>query len=224
VTVRVAVTRPEPQASDTAMRLAAAGYEVLSAPLLAARPLADPGSAAGIGVLALTSRTAAMLLADHAQFRQIPVYAVGEATAAEARRAGFRFVRSAAGDVETLLPVLRDVARPVVHVCGEDHRGDLVERLLATGIRAERRVIYRMEPRGPLPDTPVDAVLLYSPRTAALYAERAPEAWRSAVCITLSASVADAVRDRPHIVAARPDEDALFAALARAAPGHDMRA
>jgi uroporphyrinogen-III synthase len=203
------------------MRLVSAGYEVLKAPLLVARPLAGPGDAAGVGALAFTSRTAAMMLADQPAFHRIPVYAVGEATAAEARRAGFLHVESAAGDVETLLPVLRNAAGPIIHFCGEDHRGDLVERLLAAGQAAERRVLYRMEPAGPLPDRPVDAVLLYSPRTAALYAESAPTSWRSALCVALSAAVAAAVRDRPHIVAERPDEDALLAALARAAAGPD---
>jgi uroporphyrinogen-III synthase len=215
VTFRVAVTRPEPQASDTAARLASEGYAVVKAPLLAAVPREGPGSAEGIGTLALTSRTAAQLLADRPRFHLIPVVAVGEATAAEARRAGFHEVRSADGDVEALLPMLLDVPGPVVHLSGEDQRGDLVERLRARGQAAERRILYAMEPAGRLPDVdPVDAVLLYSPRTAALFAERATApAWRGATCIALSAAVAAPVADRPHVVAARPDEPALLAAL-----------
>lgn len=219
MTARVAVTRPEPQASDTATRLAALGYCVVKAPLLVPVPRGDPGTPDGVGSLALTSRTAATVLAKHPGFHGLPVYAVGEATAAEARRAGFRLVDSAAGDVETLLPRLAGAPEPVVHMCGEDHRGDLVERLRAAGKAAERRILYAMEPAGALPETPVDAVLLYSPRTAALYAERMPEAWRGAVCVALSAAVAAPVAALPHVVAERPDEASALAALERALRG-----
>jgi len=217
---RVAVTRPEPQASDTATRLAALGYGVLKAPLLVPAARGGPGTARGVGALAITSRTAAMMLAAHPDFHAIPVYAVGEATAAEARRAGFTRVTSAAGDVESLLPLLADAPEPVIHPCGEDHRGDLVERLRAAGKTAERRVLYAMAPAARLPETPVDAVLLYSPRTATLYAQRMPEAWRSAVSVALSPAVAAPVAALPHVVAARPDEDALLAALGSALGRH----
>ncbi|ORE92360.1 uroporphyrinogen-III synthase [Stappia sp. 22II-S9-Z10] len=102
------MTRPEPQASGTARRLAALGYTPLVAPLLQVVPVTGdgteagegPGSANGIGTLALTSRTAALILAAHPAFHSLPVAAVGSATAAEARRAGFTRVNDAAGTVE----------------------------------------------------------------------------------------------------------------------------
>ena len=222
MTLRVAVTRPEPQASDTAMRLADAGYEAVKAPLLRVRPSADPGSPVGVGCLALTSRTAAMILADHPAFHGIPVFAVGDATAREALRAGFTAVTSGGGDVTALFHHLETAPEPIVHLCGADHTGDLVERLVSAGKVAERRVLYCMEPAGALPALPggaVDCVLLYSPRTAALYAERAPHGWRTAPCIALSAAVAKPVARFPHVVAARPDEDALLEALAEVAAG-----
>jgi len=219
VTLRVAVTRPEQQASDTAMRLTRAGYAAIKAPLLRVRPSLAPGSAAGIGSLALTSRTAAMILAHHPGFHKIPAFAVGEATAVEARRAGFATVTAAGGDVNALFHCLDGAPEPIVHFCGADHTGDLVERLVTAGMAAERRVLYRMEPAGDLPEAAVDSVLLYSPRTAALYADRAPQNWRGAPCIALSAAVAAPVARFPHVVAARPDEDAILAALADVASG-----
>jgi uroporphyrinogen-III synthase len=221
VTFRVAVTRPEPQATDTATRLSAAGYAVVKAPLMTPVPRDGPGSPHGVGTLVLTSRTAAMLMAAHPSFHHLPVHAVGAATAAEARHAGFSRVTSADGDVEALLPRLDDAREPIVHLCGADHRGALVDRLVASGRAAERRILYAMEPTGPLPPAPgpIHAVLLYSPRSAALYAERARSPlWREATCLALSAAVAEPLGAMPRVeVAERPDEGALFLALHRLA-------
>lgn len=211
----VAVTRPLPQASGTASRLAALGFDPLPAPLLEAVPAA-PGSAEGIAALALTSRTAALVLAAHPDFHAVPVFAVGAATAAEARRAGFGDVTAAGGDVESLLDRLAGVAGPIVHMAGREHTGALVERLAARGQRAERRVVYAMEAR-PLPAAErVDHVLLFSPRTARLFAaaeaaSRPP--WREARCVAMSDNVAAALPGRRVAVAAEPTEAAMLAAL-----------
>lgn len=214
----VAVTRPEPQARETASRLRARGYDVVLAPLLAVRPLDGWGSAEGIGALALTSRTAARLLADHPQFHGLPTFCVGTATAREAREAGARDVIDAAGDAADLAALLtREGRAPVVHISGAEQRGDLVAALEAAGVAAERRVVYRMTPATALPDVAgaLDATLLYSPRTAAIYralARRAP--WSEAACVALSPAVAaEAPAGVPVAVAATPDEPALLVAL-----------
>ncbi|WP_420391896.1 uroporphyrinogen-III synthase [Acuticoccus sp.] len=216
VSAVVAVTRPRPQADDTVRRLRRAGYGTVAAPLLTAEVVAHPGTAGGIGTIALTSRTAASILACHPRFHHLPVYAVGDATAREARRAGFARVTSASGDVTALAVHLAEAPQPIVHLAGQDNAGALVETLLARGQRAERRVIYAMRPATALPSVPrVDAVLLASPRTAATYAALAVNApWREAPCVALSAAVAAEVADRRVLVARRPDEDALLEALA----------
>lgn len=209
----VAVTRPQPQASGTASRLAALGYTALLAPLLESVPL-DPGPAAGIAALALTSRTAAMVLAAHPEFHALPVHAVGEASAAEARRAGFADVTAAGGDVDALCAQLATVAGPIVHMAGREHTGDLVERLTARGQSAARRVVYAMEPR-PLPAAErVDNVLLFSPRTARLFAGAATDPpWRGARCVAISANAAAPLAAFPVTIAAAPTEAAMLAAL-----------
>ncbi|WP_226573276.1 uroporphyrinogen-III synthase [Acuticoccus sediminis] len=219
MTLVVAVTRPEPQASGTATRLAERGYTPLLAPLLEAVPAGDPGAADGIGALALTSRTAALVLAAHPRFHAIPVYAVGTATAGEARRAGFTAVADAAGTVDDLFARLMAVPGPVVHMAGREHTGDLVERLAAAGRTAERRIVYAMEPRALPAAAAVDGVLLYSPRTARLFAERAvAPPWSAAACIAMSQNVAEALPGRAATVAAAPTEAAMLEALAAALP------
>lgn len=216
----VAVTRPQPQADGTARRLEAAGYRALLAPLLSLLPHGDPGSADGIGALALTSGSAVVVLAARPDFHHLPVFAVGNATAAAARRAGFSTVVSASGDVEALLRRLVDSPQPVVHMAGLDHTGSLAERLASAGIVAERRIVYAMVPARALPRADrVDAVLLYSSRTAQVFSDlraRDPMAspWRSAPCVALSEAVAAQFAGKRTAVATRPDEDALFAALA----------
>ncbi|MEO1102961.1 MAG: uroporphyrinogen-III synthase [Pseudomonadota bacterium] len=212
----VALTRPEPQATSTAQKLLRAGYGVLKAPLLHATPLPGWGEADGIGALALTSRTAAMLLAEHPAFHAIPTFCVGEATADDARKSGAGTVTVAGGDVDALFAVLcAQATPPIVHLCGEDHRGALAERLQAAGIHAERRIVYKMvaATRLPTPNTPPDAALLYSPRTAKIYAGLATAPpWRDVACVALSPAVA-APLAASAVVAATPDETALLGAL-----------
>ncbi len=236
----VAVTRPEPQASGTARRLAALGYTPLVAPLLQVVPVtADgteagegPGSANGIGTLALTSRTAALILAAHPAFHSLPVAAVGSATAAEARRAGFTRVDDAAGTVDVLLDRLAGAPEPIVHMAGREHTGDLVERLVARGQRASRRIVYAMAPQR-LPAAPrVDAVLIYSPRTAHVFSGEVTRAadsgdaaqgagtspWDSAAVVAMSDKVAAAMPGRLVCVASAPTEPAMLEALAAILP------
>lgn len=221
----VAVTRPEPQAGETAARLVGRGYEVVRAPLLTLEPVDGWGAAEGVGALALTSRSAAMLLADHAAFHGIPTFCVGAATAAAATASGARDVRHAGGDVTALADLLRREGRSkVVHLSGEDQRGDLTGHLAAAGIEAERRVVYRMVAATALPpcDGPLDAALLYSPRTAEIFARLGTEApWRQAACVALSAAVAANLPAGARVAtAARPDEPSLLEALDRLRERH----
>jgi len=221
----VAVTRPEPQASDTVERLAERGYTVVRAPVLAAEPLDGWGAAAGIGTLAITSRTAARMLGDHPEFLTIPTYCVGAASACEAQAAGARTVFEAAGDVDALAALLiRDARPPVVHLSGQDQRGDLVGALRAAGIAAERRIVYRMVAAESLPALAgaLDATMLYSPRSAAIYTRLATcLPWREAACVALSAAVAaHAPQGVVVATAGTPDEPALLAALDGLRAGH----
>ncbi|WMS41548.1 uroporphyrinogen-III synthase [Acuticoccus sp. MNP-M23] len=220
----VAVTRPEPQASETAQRLRARGDTVVKAPLMEAVAHDGFGTADGIGTLALTSRTAARLLAGAPSFHHLPVLCVGDATRREALAAGATRVTSVDGDVDDLLgALLGGTAEPIVHLSGADQRGDLTGKLTAAGLRAERRVIYAMRPVSALPacNEPLDAVLLYSPRTAAIYARLATlPPWRSAPCVALSAAVSDALPEPgAAAIAKAPTEAALLEALDRLRAG-----
>jgi uroporphyrinogen-III synthase len=237
--MRSAVTRPDPQASRTAERLIAAGQAPLLAPLLVFRPLpSGPIDTTRFDALAITSRSAIAALAASAPdragmeaLRTLPVFAVGEATAGAARAAGFARVSSADGDAAALAALLAERLAPgarILHLTGADQAADLGALSRPHGLAVEVRIMYRMEAAGALPAplaeaaarAEVDAVLVYSPRTAAVYADclaaSAAAARRALVRVphlALSERVAAPLRKAgigEILVSPRPHEDAIL--------------
>src|SRR5690606_3576644 len=83
------LARPAAEGERSRRAFAAAGHEVLLAPVLAIEALPAPLDLTGIQALAVTSRQGAAALARATPRRDLPVYAVGDATAEQARAAGF---------------------------------------------------------------------------------------------------------------------------------------
>lgn len=234
--MRVLVTRPLPQAEETAARLAASGHAPVLAPLLDIVPDADvslrPGTAEA---LVLTSRGAVRALAKHPDLpllTQMPTITVGDATAEAARAAGFLHVRSAGGSVADLARSLAaDPNRPaaVLYLAGRDRTGDLAGLLADAGIDVDLRVCYRAETASALApqavealrEGDIDAALSFSPRSAeTLVALAARAEVASALAglqhFCLSDPVAEVLRQagaKRVAVAGRPDQDALLALL-----------
>lgn len=118
---RLVVLRPEPGASATVARARKLGLDALAMPLFAIRPLAwdapDPG---GFDALLLTSANAVRQAGDKlASYRSLPVWAVGQSTAAAAREAGFVDVTPGEGGVEALLAAIPRGLR-LLHLAGRD--------------------------------------------------------------------------------------------------------
>lgn len=231
-TLRLLVTRPEPDASRTADALRTMGHTVLVAPMLTFEPIRDAviGTVPWAGVL-LTSANAARALAQHAQFatlKNLPVLAVGDRTAETARAIGFADVASAAGNAADLAQAAtarftaEDAA--VLYAAAEDRAVDVADRLAGDGIGIHTVVVYRMRQAVEFPADiaaalrggGVDGVLHYSRRTAEAYLACASDLRAAALAPThycLSAEVAEpllaAGTDRIRI-ALRPHEGALF--------------
>src|SRR6202140_4341648 len=97
----VLVTRPQPDDEITAAALRARGYEVLRAPMLRFEPVAfHDDMDARYGAVIVSSANALRGLTSNLKghrLLELPLFAVGEQTAAAARRAGFTHVISADG-------------------------------------------------------------------------------------------------------------------------------
>jgi len=220
--MRVAVTRALPEALTTAERLRVLGAEPVVAPLLTIQHLPFSADTTDVQALLFSSSNGVRAFTHANPSRVIPVLAVGDATAATAHKEGFTDVRSADGDAEALIALVKQSFEPsggkVLHVSGRVIATDIAAALIAAGFAAERHIAYDARAAETIPDAllaPLDTVLFHSARAAATYvALGAPNAAeRAAAC--LSAAVADAARGvawRRLVVAPAPREDALLTA------------
>jgi uroporphyrinogen-III synthase len=240
----VLVTRPHPDDETTAASLRARGFDVLRAPMLRFEPVAvHEDMNARYSAVIVTSANALRGIEPHLKghrMLELPLFAVGEHTAAAARRAGFTHVVSANGDAANLrdlvLASLRakelKKASTLLYLAGAELTRDLASELEESGFRVVTQTTYKMIAVTSLPRetcdafaaNQVEAVLHYSQRSARAFldAARAAGVEISALAIPqccISATVASVVRDAgaTHVVvAATPDENALFEALERA--------
>jgi uroporphyrinogen-III synthase len=208
VTRPIAVLRPEPGNGRTADRLAALGATVIRRPLFAIVPVAwTPPDPAGFDALVLTSANA-VRHADIAatSLARLPVWAVGSATAAAARAAGLRVVRTGAAGVAALTADRGETR--LLHLAGR-------ERMAVPGVTAI--TVYAADPR---PVTPADwaglsgsVALLHSARAARALAAGGVDRARIRLA-ALSPAILTAAGPgwgRSTAVAV-PEEDALLAA------------
>lgn len=238
----VLVTRPHPDDEATAAALRARGFEVLLAPMLRFEPVAFQDDLdARYGAVVVTSANALrdIELKGH-RLLELPLFAVGEHTADAARGAGFTHVMSASSDAAALRDlVLAKVkakelkkAATLLYLAGADLARDLAGELGESGLRVVTHTTYRMVPVANLPRAVceafaanrIEAVLHYSRRSARAFLDAARTAGVEISALSIpqcciSASVAAVVRDAGAtqvMVAATPDENALFEALERA--------
>lgn len=230
--MRVLITRPRERALEVARQLEQLGDTALLEPLLQIEPL--PGVApelAGVQAIVLTSAHAVPALDGPA--KALPVFAVGDATAAAARRAGCGAVVSACGAGRDLADLIAARCRPeqgsLLHLSGEHVREGLAAELAAAGFVLRRQAVYRAIAASSLaPATvaalaarQVDAVLLFSPRTARTFVglidkHGLRDRLTGTAAICLSAAVAQPCRElvwRAIYPAARPELGGLLEAL-----------
>ena len=209
------VTRARPGAHATAARLRERGRRPLIAPLLEVRALDGALDVVGVGALAFTSVNA--IGSARPAPLHLPVFAVGDATAGAARRAGFSRVESAAGDVAALADLIarrRDTFHgAVLHPAAAEPAGDLHGLLAAAGVPARTAAVYEAVAVEPSADArlawpELAAVLLHSPKAARRLAEETA-GWppSAARMLCLSEAVAQALGDRGDAVAVAPQPD-----------------
>jgi uroporphyrinogen-III synthase len=185
--------------------------------------------------LLLTSRAAARALPRPVP--GLPVFGVGEATAAEARARGWEAGQAADGTARDLAKVVAErldpAAGPLVLAVGQGYSMELAADLRGRGFRVIRRIAYAAEPAENLPDEAIRAwsegrigvVLFHSPRSAlcaitllraAGLAAGAPGVEVLAISRRVAEAAAVAMSPfawRALRIAARPEEDALLELL-----------
>lgn len=240
--MRVLVTRAEPEASRFAEALRTKGHEPLVAPLLRHETLAPPDNfEAGLDevqAVLLTSVAGARTLAQATKRRDLRLLVVGDATARAAEELGFHDTLSASGDVTALIVLVRKQVRPdagpLLHAGAAVTAGDLVGQLTAVGYAIVHVALYEtrladtlpFDVEGALSEGTIDAVTLFSPRTAEAFVKLAsrPEIARGlgkTDAVVMSPAVAERVATLPwHSVAIanRPTQDEMLLAIDRLSP------
>ena len=155
-----------------------------------------------------------------AALKDLPVYAVGEVTAAAARDAGFMVIHQGSGGLQATLGQLAPVHKRLLRLAGDER----VTLNLPKGVTIEERVVYASARRAMSPEL---ATLLRSPAIVALHSGEAAH-HLAAECVrhgirraplrlaALSPRIAAAAGDGWGEVASVPyPEDKALLALAR---------
>ena len=207
--------RPEPGATATCEAARAAGLRPERMPLFAIEPVSwqapDPGS---FDAILLTSANATRHGgAELGKVRGLPVYAVGEATASEARAAGLAVTSVGNGGVDSLLETI-DPALRLLHLCGESRREPLAPVQAITSVPVYRaREVKSVAGLGRIAGS---IVAVHSPRAGARLAEVAANAGLDIGRTAIAAISAEAGRAcgsgwESVDVAERPNDSALLA-------------
>ncbi len=238
--MRALITRPSGDAELLAEALRTRGVESAIAPMLAIEPLPDVDlDLSDVQAVLLTSSNGARAFAAATDDRGVRIFAVGDSTARVARALKFFRVESASGNVEDLGHLVSKQLNakdgPILHAAGQVVARDLSGVIINAGFTLRRLVLYRAIPATAMPGTAtaalsagtIDAVLFFSPRTAATFVTLAGDAGLAEYCksitaLCLSEPVAEAARAiewRAVEVAERPSQSQLLRLIDRLAAG-----
>lgn len=226
----VLVTRPEPGASATAARLAAMGFSPVVLPLTEIVATPPPASGSCDAVVATSANALRHAPADYlAALADRRLYAVGAATAAAARQAGFADIAVAAGtatDLAGLIGREMPAGARLLHLAGRDRTAGFETALERAGFGVEIVETYCAEElfhdtgfiRERLNDAALWGAVVFSERGGQLLAalagrEGLVHLFEGTRFFCISDKVAAALCGRHTIVAAEPSEEAVLALL-----------
>ncbi len=181
------VTRPKSDGDKLKTRLQANGHTASVVPLLtieADDKATIPGKPwQAIAITSANALTAFAGIGISGETKTIPVFAVGPASADLARELGFADVQQAAGDLDALQKLMKKSLKPdngpILYLTGKARSGDLAADLQSDGFTVERIELYDAVAAAEIPadaqqtirSGKADAVVLYSARTAAIWAQ-----------------------------------------------------
>ncbi|PRY20741.1 uroporphyrinogen-III synthase [Aliiruegeria haliotis] len=194
---------------------------VMRIALLPAPELPEPGVE-----LILTSQNAIAAIEGHNGLVGRKAWCVGPATASAAKAAGLD-VRAQAQDATTLGNLIEGAAPDgkLVHLCGRHRRGDLVDRLRKSGLRAVAQEVYDQQEQ-PLTDeaesaiaAPINIVApVFSPRSLRLLATQVGQRIARIHIAAISPAAAEHWSQRPGEsleIAPTPDSSGIIVAVGR---------
>lgn len=225
----VLITRPEPQAQETAVLIAACGLTPFIAPMLGIVPHAWTWPLPSVQAVVVTSANA--LAALSALPRATPLYAVGDATARRAEANGFTCVHSAGRDANALVALVAARCQPaagrLLLASGAGLGRELGTDLRAHGFKVLRRVAYSARAARRLPEPVMTALHAHRIGHALFYSAASARAF--VACMLGQGSVVEGVQalaiSQPtaHVlaplpwrrirVASHPNQDELVALL-----------
>jgi uroporphyrinogen-III synthase len=142
-----------------------------------------PLDLADVQALLMTSANGVRAYCARNSEREIPLFAVGDATAREALANGFNNIFTACGSVSHLAKLVKTQLSKsggvLLHIAGTKTAGDLAGDLLRGGFAYRRDVLYNavaaqfLNPNtiSALMNKEIQGVLLYSPRTAQIFCQ-----------------------------------------------------
>lgn len=231
------VTRSAEDGKATAAELATRGHQAYCIPLIEINFEQNVDlELEGVQALLITSANALRAFAALSSNRELPVLAVGAATAKAARTLGFHDVAFADGNASELGSLVTRSCQtnrgPLIHLAGQHAANDLVEYLQRQGFDASLRVLYTAVAVAKIPDKlkallrgqqKLDGVLLHSKRSAEilqvlLRSENLTDACRTLAAYCLSPAIANTAKSLPYqniLAADQPNQRALLDLLDR---------
>ena len=183
--IKVLLTRPRLDSEALAKTLFTKNIRSIIEPIIEINynPKAELPLLRNYQAILLTSANGARALAAGlgaalSDSNNIPVFAVGAATAKMAYKIGFRNVTSADGDVHALCSLVKSALKPsmgsLLHIAGSRVAGNLALSLGRYGFTVQRECIYSTEERKSLSlltrnaiiNNHINMVLFFSPRSA----------------------------------------------------------
>jgi uroporphyrinogen-III synthase len=226
----ILITRPQPDAMRLAKRLQEKGYSTLMNPLLRVDFINVQLNLKGVQAILTTSINGIRAMAHTIRERDQLLYTVGPGSANEAKSLGFKNVKYASGNTDTLIQRIQNDLSPtkgkLIYVCGDVVGSDIVERLVIDGFGVEKYMIYHMQEATKFSETTLLALkaaeisltLFFSPRTVDVFIRLLLQASLGHLCKTITAlCLSSAVVDRLKCidwkavkVADRPSQTALL--------------
>ena len=184
--MRLLLTRPKSDDDPLPGLLETAGHSIIIEPLLSVESL-QPAAFIEVLLQAVVATSANAIRAAKssallAPVLELPLFAVGTATATAARDAGFKHIVEGPGTARDLVAFMLARLQPqeggILYFRGEHVAFELAPELTQAGLIVQECIVYRAVPAvsftvptlKALRQGKIDGVVLLSPRTAAIYA------------------------------------------------------